>query len=199
MSYRFEIDPAVTVSSRRRCENQWNARPASAKSPCDVLLSAPVEQAPHRKPVKIDYYVKVNIILRSRRGGFLVDGYYSITELTREFGVSTRTLRFYEDEGLIQPERKGRTRLFRPADRRLIAEILRGRRIGFTIAEIREIIQVYKEPPGEIGQLKLLMKRVDEKRDELRQKRKDIDDTLNELDNVEEACLGRLAEIGVGT
>ncbi len=149
--------------------------------------------------MKIDYYVKVNIILRSRRGGFLVDGYYSITELTREFGVSTRTLRFYEDEGLIQPERKGRTRLFRPADRRLIAEILRGRRIGFTIAEIREIIQVYKEPPGEIGQLKLLMKRVDEKRDELRQKRKDIDDTLNELDNVEEACLGRLAEIGVGT
>ncbi|MDR6901894.1 DNA-binding transcriptional MerR regulator [Rhizobium miluonense] len=78
-------------------------------------------------------------------------------------------------------------------------EILRGRRIGFTIAEIREIIQVYKEPPGEIGQLKLLMNRVDEKRDELRQKRKDIDDTLSELDNVEEACLGRLAEIGVGT
>lgn len=149
--------------------------------------------------MKIDYYVKVNIMVGSRKGGFLVDGYYSITELTREFGVSTRTLRFYEDEGLIHPERKGRTRLFRPADRRLIAEILRGRRIGFTIAEIREIIQVYKEPPGEIGQLKLLMKRVDEKRDELRQKRKDIDDTLNELDNVEEACLGRLAEIGVGT
>jgi DNA-binding transcriptional MerR regulator len=128
-----------------------------------------------------------------------VDKYYSITELTREFGVSTRTLRFYEDEGLLQPERRGRTRLFRAADRRLLLEILRGRRIGFTIAEIREIIQVYKEPPGEMGQLKLLMKRVDEKRDELRQKRKDIDETLVELDNVEEACLTRLAEIGVGT
>nr|WP_281434969.1 MerR family DNA-binding transcriptional regulator [Rhizobium lemnae] len=128
-----------------------------------------------------------------------VNKYYTITELTREFGVSTRTLRFYEDEGLIHPERRGRTRLFRAADRRLIQEILRGRRIGFTIAEIREIIQVYKEPPGEIGQLKLLMKRVDVKRDELRQKRKDIDDTLSELDNVEEACLTRLAEIGVGT
>lgn len=128
-----------------------------------------------------------------------VDKYYSITEMTREFGVSTRTLRFYEDEGLIQPERRGRTRLFRQADRRLIAEILRGRRIGFTVAEIREIIQVYREPPGEIGQLKLLMKRIEEKRDELRQKRKDIDDTLIELDHVEEACIGRLAEIGVGT
>jgi DNA-binding transcriptional MerR regulator len=128
-----------------------------------------------------------------------VDKYYTITELTREFGISTRTLRFYEDEGLIHPERRGRTRLFRAADRRLILEILRGRRIGFTVAEIREIIQIYKEPPGEMGQLKLLMKRVDEKRDELRQKRKDIDETLVELGNVEEACLTRLAEIGVGT
>ncbi|HTO32693.1 MerR family transcriptional regulator [Pararhizobium sp.] len=125
--------------------------------------------------------------------------YYTITELTREFGVSTRTLRFYEDEGLIHPERRGRTRLFRSADRRLIMEILRGRRIGFTIAEIREIIQVYRDPPGEAGQLRLLMKRVEEKRDDLNQKRKDIEETLEELNNVEEACLTRLAEIGVGT
>ncbi len=78
-------------------------------------------------------------------------------------------------------------------------EILRGRRIGFTIAEIREIIQVYKDPPGEAGQLRLLMKRVEEKREELQQKRKDIEETLEELGNVEEACLTRLAEIGVGT
>ncbi|MGV8936924.1 MAG: MerR family transcriptional regulator [Allorhizobium sp.] len=125
--------------------------------------------------------------------------FYSITELTREFGVSTRTLRFYEDEGLIHPERRGRTRLYRTADRRLIQEILRGRRIGFTIAEIREIIQVYKSPPGEIAQLKLLMARLDEKREELRQKRRDIDETLSELDNVEEACLTRMVEIGVGS
>ncbi|MDW5313956.1 MerR family DNA-binding transcriptional regulator [Rhizobium sp. PL01] len=128
-----------------------------------------------------------------------MDKYYTITELTREFGVSTRTLRFYEDEGLIHPERRGRTRLFRSADRRLIMEILRGRRIGFTIAEIREIIQVYRDPPGEAGQLRLLMKRVEEKRDDLNQKRKDIEETLEELGNVEEACLTRLAEIGVGT
>ncbi len=128
-----------------------------------------------------------------------VNKYYTITELTREFGVSTRTLRFYEDEGLIHPERRGRTRLFRSADRRLLQEILRGRRIGFTIAEIREIINVYKEPPGEIGQLKLMMTHIDHKRNELRQKRKDIDETLEELDNAEEACLTRLAEIGVST
>ncbi len=125
--------------------------------------------------------------------------YYSITELTREFGVSTRTLRFYEDEGLLHPERRGRTRLYRAADRRLLQEILRGRRIGFTINEIREIVHVYKEPPGEIGQLKLMMKKIDEKREDLRQKRRDIDETLTELDQAEEACLTRLVEIGVGT
>lgn len=125
--------------------------------------------------------------------------YYTITELTREFGVSTRTLRFYEDEGLLKPVRRGRTRLFRPADRQLLRQILRGKRLGFSISEIREIIQMYREPPGEAGQLGLLIKRVEEKREELRQKRRDIDETLSEFDNIEEACVERLAELGVKT
>lgn len=125
--------------------------------------------------------------------------YYSITELTREFGISTRTLRFYEDEGLIHPLRRGRTRLFRPSDRHLLKQIMRGKRLGFSIAEIHEIIQMYREPPGEAGQLRLLMKRVEEKREDLRQKRRDIDETLSELDQVEEACIGRMAELGVRT
>jgi DNA-binding transcriptional MerR regulator len=125
--------------------------------------------------------------------------FYTITELTREFGVSTRTIRFYEDEDLIQPIRRGRTRLFKPSDRRLLMLIMRGKRLGFSIAEIREIISMYKEPPGESGQLKLLIQRVIEKRDQLLQKRTDIDETIAELDQVEEQCLGRMAELGVGT
>ncbi|MGI9352362.1 MAG: MerR family transcriptional regulator [Rhizobiaceae bacterium] len=125
--------------------------------------------------------------------------YYSITELTREFDISTRTIRFYEDEGLIDPIRRGRTRLFKPSDRRLLMFILRGKRLGFSIAEIREIMQMYKEPPGEHGQLKLLIQRVSEKRGVLMQKRKDIDETVAELDQVEEQSLARLAELGVGT
>lgn len=125
--------------------------------------------------------------------------FYTITELTREFEISTRTVRFYEDEGLIQPVRRGRTRLFKPSDRRLLMLIMRGKRLGFSIAEIREIIAMYKEPPGESGQLKLLIQRVVEKRDQLLQKRADIDETIAELDQVEEQCLGRMAELGVGT
>ena len=125
--------------------------------------------------------------------------YYTITELTREFDISTRTLRFYEDEGLIHPVRRGRTRLYRPSDRHLVRQILRGRRLGFSINELREIIQVYKTPPGEVGQLHLLIQKSEEKRQKLRQKRRDLEDTLQELDRAEEACVERLAELGVKT
>lgn len=125
--------------------------------------------------------------------------FYTITELTREFGISTRTLRFYEDEGLISPVRRGRTRLFRPADRHLVKQILRGKRLGASIAEIREIIQMYKSPPGEVGQLRTIIDKVEARRVELRQKRKDIEDTLSELDQVEEACLSRMAELRVAS
>ena len=77
---------------------------------------------------------------------------FTITDLAAEFDVTPRALRFYEDEGLIAPERRGRTRLFRPADRHLVRQIIRGRRLGFSVAEMREIIQMYREPPGEVGQ-----------------------------------------------
>ena len=76
---------------------------------------------------------------------------------------------------------------------------MRGKRLGFSISEIREIIQMYKEPPGEDGQLKLMLKRSEEKRDDLRQKRRDLEETLAELDQAEDSCVERLAELGVKT
>ena len=123
--------------------------------------------------------------------------YFTITELTREFNVSTRTIRFYEDEGLVKPIRRGRTRLFRHSDRVLLKQILRGRRLGFSIAEIREIIEVYKAPSGEEGQIRLMLDRIREKRQELEHKRQDIDESISEMDAAEESCIERLAEIGV--
>lgn len=125
--------------------------------------------------------------------------FYTITDLTREFEVSTRTLRFYEDEGLLKPVRRGRTRLYRSADRHLFKQILRGKRLGFSIAEIKDILKIYREPPGEVGQLNLLIGKIEEKREELRQKRRDIEETLAELARVEENCVERLAELGVST
>ena len=76
---------------------------------------------------------------------------------------------------------------------------MRGKRLGFSIGEIREIIQMYREPPGEVGQLKLMIRRIDEKREGLRQKRRDLEETLAELDHAEESCVERLAELGVTT
>ena len=122
---------------------------------------------------------------------------YSITELTREFGVSTRTLRFYEDEGLLHPLREGRTRRFRPADRTLLANILRGKRLGFSIAEIREIIEMYREPPGERGQLDLMWERVEEKRAALLQKQRDLETTLREFEDVRTAIRDRFDALGL--
>ncbi|WP_206455972.1 MerR family transcriptional regulator [Aurantimonas marina] len=124
--------------------------------------------------------------------------YYTITELTREFDISTRTIRFYEDEGLISPIRRGRTRLFRHSDRQLLKNILRGKRLGFSIADIRDIMNMYKSPPGEAAQLQAIIRRVGDKRRELEQKRRDIDELLRELDAAEEACLTRMAELSVG-
>ncbi|MCD1632918.1 MerR family DNA-binding transcriptional regulator [Martelella mediterranea] len=125
--------------------------------------------------------------------------HYSISELTREFGVSTRTLRFYEDEGLLQPERRGRTRLYSEGERLMIKEILRSRRIGLSLSEIKDVLALFHGLPSETNELKRTMESIKAWREAMRQKRRDIDEMMNELDLAEENCLGRLAEIGVGT
>lgn len=120
---------------------------------------------------------------------------YSITELTREFGLTTRTLRFYEDEGLIAPVRRGRQRLYRAGDRTRLKLILRGRRLGFSVAEIRDIIGMYSSAPGEAGQLHHLIDRIAARRADLLQKQRDIEVSLAELDEVEQGCRARLSRL----
>ncbi|WP_186393708.1 MULTISPECIES: MerR family DNA-binding transcriptional regulator [unclassified Pannonibacter] len=122
---------------------------------------------------------------------------YTITQLTQEFGITTRTLRFYETQGLITPQRRGRQRLYKPADRTRLKLILRGKRLGFSLTEISEIIGMYGKAPGEAGQLQLLMRKIAERRAELEEKRNDIELTLAELTEVERGCLARLDELGV--
>lgn len=125
-----------------------------------------------------------------------MQAYHTISQLTDEFGVTTRTLRFYEAEGLLTPVRRGRQRLYRPADRTRLKLILRGKRLGFSLAEIRDIVDMYGRAPGEAGQLRLLMARIEDRRAELMEKRRDIDTTLAELDAVEAGCRERLGELG---
>lgn len=129
--------------------------------------------------------------------GMMQQRLYTITQLTQEFGITTRTLRFYEAQGLITPQRRGRQRLYRPADRTRLKLILRGKRLGFALSEIREIIDMYGKAPGEAGQLRLLMDKIALRRAELLDKLKDIEMSLADLDEVEAGCRARMEALGV--
>ena len=113
----------------------------------------------------------------------------------REFGVTTRTIRFYEDEGLISPSRDGQRRVFSPRDRTRLKLILRGKRIGFSLAEIRDIVDMYSADPGESGQLRHLIDRISVQRTELEARRSVIDRTLADLAEVERNAERRLEEL----
>jgi DNA-binding transcriptional MerR regulator len=114
---------------------------------------------------------------------------WSITELAAEFDVTLRTIRFYEDRGLVTPERRGTTRVFHPRDRIRLALVLRGKRLGFSLEEIATIVDMYDAAPGEVGQLRYLLDQIGERRRELEQRRRDIEETLGELAEVERRCL----------
>jgi DNA-binding transcriptional MerR regulator len=120
---------------------------------------------------------------------------WSITELAEEFGVTLRTLRHYEDVGLLTPERRGSRRVFHPRDRIRLQLVLRGRRLGFSLPEIRTIVNMYDEQPGEAGQLHYLLEQIEVRRAELDRLRRDIDDTLRELDEVADRCRQDLADL----
>jgi DNA-binding transcriptional MerR regulator len=125
------------------------------------------------------------------------EGTWTITELADEFGVTLRTIRHYEDVGLITPERRGTSRLFHTRDRIRLQLILRGKRLGFSLPEIRTIVNMYDEQPGEAGQLRYLIEQIDVRRAELEQMRRDIDETMTELDRVETRCREDLRRTGV--
>ena len=118
---------------------------------------------------------------------------WTITELADEFGVTLRTIRHYEDVGLLHPERRGTARVFHQRDRVRLQLILRGKRLGFTLPEIATIVNMYDEQPGEAGQLQYLLDQIDVRRAELAQRRRDIDETLAELAEVEQRCREDLA------
>ncbi|HEX7005959.1 MAG TPA: MerR family DNA-binding transcriptional regulator [Alphaproteobacteria bacterium] len=120
---------------------------------------------------------------------------YSITDLAQEFDLTTRAIRFYEDQGLLAPTRRGQTRIYSPRDRTRLKLILRGKRLGFSLGEVREMIDMYDAAPGEKGQLALFLRKIAERRAVLEQQRADIAVTLEELEAVEARCRERLAEL----
>ena len=121
---------------------------------------------------------------------------WTVGELADDLGVTTRTLRFYEAEGLIAPARAGANRVYGPRDRARLRLILRGRRFGMTLAECREIVDMYDgAETSEQRQLTTLLSRLDDIAEDLRRRRDDLDGTLAEVAEVADSCRRRLAQI----
>lgn len=107
--------------------------------------------------------------------------YFSISDLSEEFGITARALRFYEDEGLIAPERRGTQRIYSHRDRSRLAWILRGKRVGFSLLAIREMIDLYDEGDGRRHQRAVAIQRCRERIASLEAQRQDIDAAVAEL------------------
>ncbi|MCW8890362.1 MAG: MerR family DNA-binding transcriptional regulator [Sedimenticola sp.] len=123
---------------------------------------------------------------------------YTISELAKEFDVTPRAIRFYEDQGLISPSRKGRRRVYRERDRVRLKLVLRGKRLGFALSEVKEMFDLYDTAPGETAQLKFLLGKIQERREMLEQQRQDIEAVLHEMESVEKRALSVLDEMEEG-
>ena len=124
--------------------------------------------------------------------------HYGIGDLARESGATPRAIRFYEDHGLLRPLREGQRRIYRERDRTRLKLILRGKRLGFSLAEIAEILALYDEPRGEAKQLEFLLEKIAARRAELLAKRRDIEASLRDLDGVARNCRQRLQALKGG-
>ena len=106
---------------------------------------------------------------------------WSIAELAAEYDVTLRTIRFYEDKGLLTPERRGVTRVYHPRDRVRLGLILRGKRLGFSLAEVREMLELYDSAPDERPQLEKFVAALASRREQLERQREEIEEVLSEI------------------
>ncbi len=119
---------------------------------------------------------------------------YSIADLAKEFGISTRAIRFYEAKGLLSPERLGSTRVFRRRDRARLILILRGKRLGFSLRDISDYLGLYDADRAQ--QVHLLAEKVSERLDALERQRTDVETTISELREIKKLAEERLRKAG---
>lgn len=123
---------------------------------------------------------------------------YTISDLAREFGVTTRTLRHYEDQGLVTPTREGINRIYSHRDRVRLKLALRGKRLGFSLSELRELFELYDLANDERRQLEEFAVKLERRRAQLEQQREDVEVMLNEINFFANQCQRLLAESDAG-
>ena len=119
---------------------------------------------------------------------------YSISDLARELDITPRAIRFYEEQGMLSPERRGLERIYSARDKVSLKLILRGKRIGFSLAECKELIELYDPASGNRKQLETFMDKIAERRLQLKQQLLDIQQMQLELDTAEERCQIAISE-----
>lgn len=124
---------------------------------------------------------------------------YSIGELAKEFDITTRSIRFYEDQELIHPTRKGQTRIYNQRDKVRLKLILRGKRLGFSLAETGRLFELYDADKTSATQLNTIMELIAQKKADLSQQLDDINAVLIELTGLENNCKEALAKIEKST
>ena len=124
---------------------------------------------------------------------------FNIRDLASEFGVTTRTIRFYEEKGLLNPDREGQRRRYSAADRTKLRLILRGKRLGFSLDESAEIILMYGSPGNNKKQLEALADKIGEKRKQLQERRRELNAMLKEMDQAEKKCRDALQHLETNT
>lgn len=124
---------------------------------------------------------------------------YSIRTLAAELNITTRAIRFYETKGLIKPRRIRSQRLFTRADRARLLLILRGKRLGFSLAEVSDYLDLYDADPGQVEQMKLLLTLVRDRIGLLEAQRRDIDQTLDELKTIANDVVAALTRMNATT
>jgi DNA-binding transcriptional MerR regulator len=119
---------------------------------------------------------------------------YTIGDLSREFDVTLRTLRFYEDKGLLNPKRQGMTRLYNRRDRARLKLVLMGKKVGFSLVEIKEMLDLYDLKDGQEIQLKVALEKFQSQIDVLKQQKLDIEQAIDELTHTMDVVSGMLQE-----
>lgn len=126
-----------------------------------------------------------------------MDKIYSVTELARDLNVTPRTIRFYEDQGLILPQRAGNTRVYTHRDRARMILILRGKRLGFSLKDIKEFLDLYVVDTTQVEQLRALVTKVRGRIAQLEDQLQAVETSLSELRDIERLSIETLRSKGV--